>query len=83
LEGQVDLGTKWAPRFVRLSPELPMTETNKVRKRELRAQRWECADPVWWRPEKGADYRRLVAEDVRELRRRFEERGRAHVLDAR
>jgi len=83
LENQQDLGTKWAPRFVRVATELPMTETNKVRKRELRAQRWECADPVWWRPEKGAGYRLLATGDVGELRRRFEERGRANVLDAR
>ena len=30
---QEDLGTKWAPRFVRMTPALPVTATNKVLKR--------------------------------------------------
>ena len=59
---QGDLGTKWAPRFVRMSAELPATATNKVLKRSLRAERWNCADPVLWQAEKGGAYRRLHAE---------------------
>lgn len=35
LDAQPDLGTKWAPAFVRLVPALPRTPTNKVLKRDL------------------------------------------------
>ena len=82
LADQPDLGTKWAPRFVRVSDELPVTLSNKVLKRPLRRERWECADPVWWRPEKGGAYRRLEAADVEQLRKEFESRGRIAALDA-
>ncbi|MGH9091116.1 MAG: AMP-binding protein [Acidimicrobiales bacterium] len=51
LAGQEDLGTKWAPRFLRIAAALPVTATNKVLKRELRAERWRGGDPVWWRPD--------------------------------
>ncbi len=42
LASQSDLGTKWTPRYVRLTVALPITHTSKVMKRELRAERWEC-----------------------------------------
>jgi fatty-acyl-CoA synthase len=67
LEAQEDLGTKWAPRFVRMSGALPITATNKVVKRALRAERWNCTDPVLWRPEKGGGYRLLGAEEATSL----------------
>ena len=70
LAAQSDLGTKWAPRFVRVCPELPITATSKVLVRTLRAERWNCADPVWWRPGRGADapYRPLQATEVDDAR---------------
>jgi fatty-acyl-CoA synthase len=67
LAAQGDLGTKWAPRFVRMTSSLPVTATNKVLKRALRAERWNCADPVLWRPEKGGPYVMLSAEDAAAL----------------
>jgi fatty-acyl-CoA synthase len=67
LAGQGDLGTKWAPRFVRMSAALPTTATNKVLKRSLRAERWNCAEPVLWQAEKGGPYRLLEAEDAARL----------------
>jgi fatty-acyl-CoA synthase len=67
LSGQNDLGTKWAPRFVRMSPGLPITATNKVIKRALRAERWNCTEPVWWRRDKGGPYETLSPEDARSL----------------
>ena len=82
LAGQPDLGTKWAPRFVRVADTLPVTETSKVLKRALRRERWECTDAVWWRPEKGAPYRRLEPADVEALREQFAARGRVAALDA-
>jgi fatty-acyl-CoA synthase len=67
LESQGDLGTKWAPRFVRLTPALPMTTTNKVLKRALRAERWNCAEPVFWQREKSAPYARLHDDEAQAL----------------
>ena len=82
LAAQSDLGTKWTPRFVRIAPTLPVTETSKVLKRVLRRDRWETDDEVWWQPEKGGAYRRLTPPDVAELRAEFAVRGRAPVLEA-
>jgi len=74
LEGEEDLGTKWAPRFVRVTDRLPETATSKVVKRVLRTQAWNCDEPVWWRPAKDAPYRRLTADDAEELDRAIAER---------
>jgi len=80
---QADLGTKAAPRFVRITPDMPVTPTSKVLKRSLRREHWETADPVWWRPDPRDDaYRRFEPSDAEALRRKFEERGRTSALDA-
>ncbi|MFP6654212.1 MAG: long-chain-fatty-acid--CoA ligase [Myxococcota bacterium] len=81
LSGQEDLGTKWMPRYLRICQSLPMTQTNKVLKRSLRSEFWECADPVWRRSEKGTDYRRLGPQDIEEIRHDFVERGREAALN--
>ncbi|OLT31724.1 acyl-CoA synthetase [Actinomadura sp. CNU-125] len=49
LAGQPDLGTKQAPRYVRVMAELPRTPTNKVVKRTLRDAAWTTGDPVYVR----------------------------------
>jgi fatty-acyl-CoA synthase len=69
LGAQDDMGTKWAPRFVRVCPELPVTATSKVLVRVLRAERWNSLDPVWWRPGRAVDapYRPLEPSDVADL----------------
>ncbi len=67
LDAQGDLGTKWGPRFVRVAAAMPVTATSKVLKRSLRAERWHCADPVWWRPEPSAPFRLLGPADVAAL----------------
>lgn len=71
---QSDLGTKWAPRFIRLTSELPITATNKVLKRGLRAERWNCTDPVLWKPTKGAPYELLSESAAVELERAVSDR---------
>jgi fatty-acyl-CoA synthase len=80
LAEQSDLGTKWAPRYIRIAETLPQTETNKILKRELRRQRWEC-DGVWLR---GSDdtYRPVQADDITRIRKEFEARNRVAALDA-
>lgn len=79
LAGQDDLGTKWAPRYVRWADSLPQTETNKILKRTLRRERWESDDETWVR--EGDRYRRLHREDVVAIRTEFEARDRLTVLD--
>jgi len=87
LGAQGDLGTKWAPRFVRITDAVPLTGTGKVDKRPLRRQYWRTSDPVWWRPfaGRGAElataYRRLTPRDVEELEAQFVAHGRRGLLD--
>ena len=77
---QSDLGTKWAPRYIRLSKSLPVTQTSKVQKRLLRPARWECGEPVLWSPTRGEAYRRITQTDIAEIQRAFEARGRSNLL---
>ena len=57
LDAQTDLGTKSRPRFVRVLDSLPRTATNKVLKRELRADGVEgVPGAVWVREERGTSY---------------------------
>jgi fatty-acyl-CoA synthase len=81
LADQPDLGTKWAPRYVRVVGQMPLTANNKVNKQPVRTERWESDDPVWIRGDDGK-YRRLEAADVEAIRKEFAAHGRAHVLDA-
>jgi fatty-acyl-CoA synthase len=67
LAAQPDLGTKQLPRFVRVTAELPRTSTYKVVKRQLAAQRWNCADPVWYRHGEDDVLRPLAADHAAEL----------------
>ena len=80
LAAQPDLGTKWAPRFVRVVGSLPTTATGKVDRGPLRAERWVTGDPVWWRPDRDGGYRRLTDGDAAALGRAFAEAGRAGML---
>ncbi|HLN17689.1 MAG TPA: long-chain-fatty-acid--CoA ligase [Acidimicrobiales bacterium] len=80
LAGQSDLGTKWAPRYVRLTAELPHTATNKVLKRTLIQTGWQTPDPVYWRAGRDLAYREMTAANVDELARAFAARdGRSAV----
>jgi fatty-acyl-CoA synthase len=82
LAAQPDLGTKWAPRFVRVVRSMPLTATGKVNKPPLRREHWETADRVWWRPGRDLTYRPLDAGHAEALRAEFDAHGRAHVLTA-
>ena len=61
---------------------LPSTQTNKVLKRVLAREGWECTDPVWVRHGRGADYELLTDEGRAELRKAFAGNGREHLLAA-
>jgi fatty-acyl-CoA synthase len=83
LAAQPDLGTKWAPAFVRIVPAMPLTSTSKVDKRSLRKERWDRVDEaaeVWWRPGRELFYERLTPRRAAALRAEFAAHGRAHLL---
>jgi acyl-CoA synthetase (AMP-forming)/AMP-acid ligase II len=80
LASQSDVSPKWLPRYVRVSEGLPSTQTQKVLKRVLRRELWECDDAVWWRPERETTYRQLDDDDVAALRGTFAARSREHLL---
>ena len=63
LVAQRDLGTKWAPRFVRVTSSIPLTANNKVDKQPLRAESWHCTDVMWWRPTREIAYVAFTATD--------------------
>jgi acyl-CoA synthetase (AMP-forming)/AMP-acid ligase II len=81
LGAQPDLGTKWAPRYVRVVEHMPLTANNKVNKQPLRAARWETEDAVWVRDSADGAYRPLTDADVAALRDQFAAHGRAQVLE--
>ncbi|WP_406338607.1 AMP-binding protein [Streptomyces sp. NBC_00649] len=81
LLSQTDLGTKMAPRFVRIVERMPVTATNKVHRVGLRREGFRCADPVWWRPPGESGYRRLTDADVVALTAEYAAHGRSELLD--
>lgn len=91
IASRADVGPKWIPSFVRITKALPMTQTNKVLKRQLVAERWECTDPVWISDNpadspagrvagRAVAYRPMTSTDVAEIAGSFARRGRAGVL---
>jgi fatty-acyl-CoA synthase len=85
LVAQSDLGPKWVPTYVEVVDELPLTQTNKVVKRELVRKRWHSVDErddarVWFRPGKEIVFVPFTRDDAARLRERFEANGRGSVL---
>ena len=86
LAEQSDLGPKWVPTYVQIVDEFPMTQTNKVVKRELVKRRWHDSetDPraeLWYRPSKELRFERLDSAAAADVRARFAARGRESLLD--
>ena len=81
LSAQPDLGPKWLPRYVRISPSLPQTATGKVTKVGLREEAWACDDTIWWRPLDSNEvrFRLLSDEDRNALAAGLTENGRPPV----
>lgn len=75
LAEQADLGTKWAPRYVRITT-LPVGATNKIDKKPLKSERWYTDDPIWWRPGLRGPYAPFTASDLDALEARFRQHGR-------
>ena len=85
LGAQSDLGPKWVPTYVEVVDELPLTQTNKVVKRDLVTRRWHAVEQrddarIWHRPGKSLEFVRFTRDDARALRERFVANGRGSVL---
>ena len=78
---QTDLGTKWSPRFVRITTDMPVTESQKPLKRQLRRERWDTDEVVFWRPGKGVPLQRMTPADRDALHAEFARHGRLAALD--
>ncbi|MFI0239013.1 AMP-binding protein [Streptomyces sp. NPDC016845] len=80
LASQPDLGTKTAPRFIRLVERMPVTATNKIRRAELRRAGFWSGGDIWWRPPAETTYRRLTPAAHTDLTSSFRTHGRAALL---
>ncbi|MBW5484320.1 AMP-binding protein [Streptomyces bambusae] len=90
LAAQPDLGTKMAPRYVRVLDAMPVTATTKVHRVALRRAGFlprlpaggvpGRPDPVWHRPPGAPGWTRLDAEAERELLATYERHGRTPLL---
>ena len=76
LRRQPDLGTKWAPAFVRITDKLDETATGKITKVRLREEAWHADDPIWVRPVRADRYRPLTDADIADLDARLAARAR-------
>jgi fatty-acyl-CoA synthase len=66
LKGQLDLGPKWIPDFVRVSGDLPKLASLKVDKSRLRKEAWNT-ETVYWRPGRNEPLRVLTPTERRLL----------------
>ncbi|GAA0237539.1 AMP-binding protein [Actinomadura nitritigenes] len=81
LAAQDDLGTKGAPRFVRVSHALPTTGSGKLSKKQLQLEGWRTTDPVYrWVGRGAPDYRPMTDADKAALRAEFAASGRERFL---
>ena len=80
LESQPDLGTKWAPQYVRIVEDLPVTATGKIDRTPFRSERWRTSDPIWWRPGRDLEYLPLTSVDIGNIEAAFDSTGRRHLL---
>ncbi|HEX2893708.1 MAG TPA: AMP-binding protein [Marmoricola sp.] len=80
LEAQPDLGTKWAPRFVRIVGEMPVTATRKVDKPSLVAASWLTDDPLFVSLDGSLHYVPATAEHRGQLLAEYERYGRAPAI---
>ena len=82
LGAQSDLGTKWAPRFVRVTAAIPVLGNGKIDKKPLRRDAWLCDDAVWWRPSRSSGYVPMTDADRDALRDEFSAHDRIDAYPA-
>ncbi|MCX4772395.1 AMP-binding protein [Streptomyces sp. NBC_01285] len=81
LRDQPDLGTKMAPRFVRIVRAMPVTATNKVHRAGLRLAGFWSGAAVWCRDPEGR-YVPFGEKQLTALTTEFEEHGRVELLSS-
>jgi fatty-acyl-CoA synthase len=85
IDGQVDIGPKWRPRYVRITRAMPTTPTNKILKRTLVHEKFRPdrvgGDPLWVRGRGEATYRPFTQADAEALHARFVANGRERFWD--
>ncbi|MFI6042567.1 AMP-binding protein [Nocardia sp. NPDC051321] len=77
LSKQPDLGTKWAPRYLRIIEQMPVTATRKIDKPALRRAAWLVDDPIYLREPRSTHYRRADGPALAEIMAEFAHYGRA------
>ncbi|MEV6770029.1 AMP-binding protein [Nocardia sp. NPDC051030] len=77
LTEQADLGTKWAPRIVRIAADIPVTATRKIDKPLLRRESWLVDDPLYLGDPKSNTYRPATPEAIAELWAEYARYGRS------
>lgn len=77
---QPDLGTKWAPRYVRIVSDVPVTATRKINKPMLRREAWAVADDVFYRPGREVRFVPLDERLRARIEQSFSDSGRGHLL---
>jgi fatty-acyl-CoA synthase len=82
LAAQPDLGTKWAPTFIRIVAAMPLTATNKVDKAPLRRVGWQPNVPIFVRSGPALAYRPFTDADRTHLLAQFAAHSREHLLSA-
>ena len=80
LAAQPDLGTKWLPRFVRITGEIPLTASNKTAKAPLRREAWRTGEAVYHRPTAQLEYHRFAAADLHRWESTFATHARTALL---
>jgi fatty-acyl-CoA synthase len=84
LSAQDDLGTKWAPAFVRVAAALPQTANGKVTKGPLRRDGWWAGDDPVYRRRPGPDgspvYLLFDRQDTVDLLDEFSRHGRRGLV---
>ena len=84
LRAQSDLGPKWLPSFVRIMLELPLTQTNKVLKRELTKDKWQSVvrgeGSMYMRAQKSDRFESFGRAEYDELQSRFVASGRQGIF---
>ncbi|MFC7446582.1 AMP-binding protein [Rhodococcus daqingensis] len=73
---QPDLGTKWAPRIVRIATAIPVTATRKINKPVLRTESWLVEDPIYL-GDGDLHYVRATPDALNSLRSEYDLYGRA------
>jgi fatty-acyl-CoA synthase len=79
---QPDLGPKWVPSIVRVTERLPVTGTDKLDKKPLRAQAWRTVDPLWRRVPRSVSFVPMTASDLAALEAELAANGRSHLVGA-